>query len=419
MVKIPTKIVNTVEEYVILEKEYGMPIYHNKILDETMKLILSKGRKVHNLRVNKIIYESKNIIERLVLSLLDSSSDKQKKYLYKVQLTDKNDIYHNEFIKKALEEYHQIIFDKYIPNHTQSAVSKFNDEFIDIIINNNKEYTNYITNYIESVTKLKALPKNIDDVIKIIETDTKIRVIYKDYTKDISHSRYKLIHTNHKSITPVAFMRMILRYGLTKDSGQQWSLGLNLYHYIAKILNVNTEMFGSPLNFLLKYFCSLHPDTDADMGSLGNYFELLKNKTFLENSTNGLYCPPYVEKLMDDGSLYLNDIFSKFENEQKAYVVVCFVPEWTDADYMNTMKNSKYNVIDKKLLRGEYIHSKKSIGKKMLVTALDSHCFLMHSLNKDLSKKDREELEDKFRKIVRFLRREADDMKRKTKKRIY
>ena len=43
----------------------------------------------------------------------------------------------------------------------------------------------------------------------------------------------------------------------------------------------------------------------------------------------------------------------------------------------------------------------------------------MHSLNKDLSKKDREELEDKFRKIVRFLRREADDMKRKTKKRIY
>ena len=31
MVKIPTKIVNTVEEYVILEKEYGMPIYHNKI----------------------------------------------------------------------------------------------------------------------------------------------------------------------------------------------------------------------------------------------------------------------------------------------------------------------------------------------------------------------------------------------------
>ena len=83
------------------------------------------------------------------------------------------------------------------------------------------------------------------------------------------------------------------------------------------------------------------------------------------------------------------------------------------------MKNSKYNVIDKKLLRGEYIHSKKSIGKKMLVTTLDSHCFLMHSLNKDLSKKDREELEDKFRKIVRFLRREADDMKRKTKKRIY
>ena len=55
MVKIPTKIVNTVEEYVILEKEYGMPIYHNKILDDTRKLILSKGRKVHNLRVNKII----------------------------------------------------------------------------------------------------------------------------------------------------------------------------------------------------------------------------------------------------------------------------------------------------------------------------------------------------------------------------
>jgi hypothetical protein len=408
IIRIPNKIIKDIKDYQILETEYGRIKYHQKLLDDTEKFILSKSKKsISPYLKDKIIYENKNIIERMVLSLLDSGKDINQ--LYKVKFTNKESVINNIFVKKAIEEYRDIIMAKHIPKHKALDIGKFTDTISKTILKAYDDYQKHL--YITSQkTDLSQTDKNITE---IIDKDNHIEIHYRDYIKKISHQRYYNIHNNlvnNDKITPIDFIRMILRYGLTKDSGQQWALGYNLYKYLNKILDINKEMFGSPLNFTLPYYCSLNLDTDEKMGSLGDFFELKNSKVFEKESKGAIFNPPYITSFMDEASIYLTQILEKMRKENKKYIVICFVPEWTDANYMKILKNSKYTLHDKTLLKGEYIHSKKSIGKKMLVTRIESHIYMMHSFGNKLSSEELEDLNIKFKRIVKFMKNEADQM---------
>ena len=158
--------------------------------------------------------------------------------------------------------------------------------------------------------------------------------------------------------------RVILRYSIFEESGQQWSIGsTDLYYRSAKELGITAEMFASPFNFLLNNFCSLMIDTDAAFGSMGSFFKITAKKLAQQGITGVTYNPPYPEEIMKVASPRVLKIIDDMNKMGNTFNVISFLPNWKDATYIQEMLQSKWKVAHREYKKGEFMLQDKWSGK--------------------------------------------------------
>jgi len=382
--ELPIKL--TTKELKLLEEEYQRYELYHLVLN---KMYIS----LECINDTRTSYEVKNALDRLIINFVNQHHNL--KHLFYADLTLTKYQSHEEFRKMISELRDKKILVK------NMGISKITEELAKILYVADKKYQ-----------ERKTKPKINKSLIHMKDHDDFVEIQYKKYNRFISKSRYHKMRTNFTQLSDYQFLKIILRYSLFTDSGQQWSYGDDkLYEMCSDIFNINMEMFGSPLNFLMYRYCSMFLDTDAPTGSYGSAYNILNNEEFLKTSTGCFYCPPYVEGLMDDTAKIVNNILEKFEKDKRDYSILCFLPNWEDAGFFKTLMKSKYQVASKKLIKGEYICQKKSLGKKGIV-AFPSRTILLNSIAYTNEEREKE-LKQEFSLVLKYIEGQGAEYKRK------
>jgi len=126
--------------------------------------------------------------------------------------------------------------------------------------------------------------------------------------------------------------------------------------------NEITECFSTPFNRYYDHFCSVFPDLDSHFGSLGNYFERMKEASkdkFIFPTQRLTINPPFILNLMNLALELALLIFKKKKNE---YIMSFILPDWDkpsqpfDGVKLVTewaTKNKTKVIFDKKVVKRE------------------------------------------------------------------
>ena len=397
------KLYITPDELCMLDKEYFRFVLYEKLLNHIFNLLKIKNKYGVSYNIN----QTKNAVDRLIMNLIND--------IHKPNHIFFTDFTKNDFIKyKEYRKFIDELKEKKVIKRTDN-IKNISRKIADLFYNINLEYLSKVKHLKYSKIVKPDLEKPIlkRKDIYLIDWDSYIEIHYKNYTKYISKVRYDKIRNNYTKISDYQFLRIILRYSLTKDSGQQWSYGDDeLYLMIKDKFNINCELFGSPLNFIMPRYCSMFLDTDEPTGSYGSFYNILDNDNFKTTSTGSFYSPPYVPSLMDETSKMIDDILNIFNKQNIDYNIICFLPNWEDSEHFKTLTNSKYHITNKKLEIGDYICQKKSINQKLLLS-FPSRCILLNSIaNQEKDKKHYNKLIKDFKESMNYIYNEANEFKK-------
>lgn len=155
---------------------------------------------------------------------------------------------------------------------------------------------------------------------------------------------------------PAALARAAVRYADLADGSQQ--LGLPVAHYAALYAaGFRSEGFASPFNsrFLAlggagAAYCSLFPDTDAPLGSLGSFFD-----ADLNAPGRGAWAvnPPFVESLLGRALAHVGAALAAAP-AAAPLLVVFLMPAWDDSPPVRALLSSPYRVAAARLPLGGY-----------------------------------------------------------------
>ena len=136
-----------------------------------------------------------------------------------------------------------------------------------------------------------------------------------------------------------------------------------------------TECFSTPFNRYFDHFCSAFPDVDGHFGSLGSYFDRMReaSKDKFEFPTKRLAInPPFVMNLMD---LALDLALATFKKKKNEYKMSFILPSWDkdDKPFMGVRRMSEWAEKNKKKVNFEKTIAPKGtikfknyfVGKKM------------------------------------------------------
>ena len=117
---------------------------------------------------------------------------------------------------------------------------------------------------------------------------------------------------------------LIVRYDALGGSGYHAAISGECFRILASPpMNVQAELFASPLNSTLGHFCSAFGDTDTPFGSLGSFFDCV--------SSLGAGCfevnPPFVEDVI---ARVIDALIAKLRSASRPICFVVVLPEWRD-----------------------------------------------------------------------------------------
>ncbi len=269
--------------------------------------------------------------------------------------------------------YRWIFTQKLLDNTNKDAVLPFTR-------NSNMGMRRYLNKYSE--TEVRVLETQMFDICeqyineaegsndvvkarKITVTKRKKQVIFDYDGKDefsytIARNRYnkllELYSNNEESANNdphIDIYEMLLRYNGIVDPGYNGTLPEPLFEYLVDNLDVDHEMFASPLNVTLNNYNSLFNDTDSPFSSSGNIF----SKGVFDNlvSSGGSFevNPPFIEEYM---VLATNLILAALDNITRSLSFVIIYPSWVDMDAYKNLVDSKYNVLTLKLEKGKHYY---------------------------------------------------------------
>jgi Phosphorylated CTD interacting factor 1 WW domain len=114
---------------------------------------------------------------------------------------------------------------------------------------------------------------------------------------------------------------LLARYSVLEGYGWQAAVAQPVLAAMHKHFGVSVECFSSPLNSYMPTFCSLFPDTDAQFGSLGSFFDFNPLEGSFEAN------PPFVMPLMIKMVKHMEQLLSAATGPMSFAVVV---PAWED-----------------------------------------------------------------------------------------
>lgn len=278
---------------VSLEYEYRRYTYISRILS----VISALGSK----------YETRNIVERWLLSMVNFAQDKFDQ-IFATDVLDKSCRFNQQMIHELKEK----------TQSTANDISAAIDNVIDIV----KEYK---------------------DVYKQPCKDSKFTIRagmfrYKEYTRKISPSRMSLL-ISRASKYKVAVM--LMRYACILPGAQHWNMPRDNYKlYYDR--GIRIEGFASPVNAQLIaidpscQFCSLFPDVDAVFGSIGNFFDT----SFVGKKV--AVGPPYTVELFARIATKLNKECELAAAKNADTLFYVTFSAWRDTEGYQQLRDSKY-----------------------------------------------------------------------------
>jgi hypothetical protein len=424
------KFTFTQEQYIYLEIEFNRYIIYNKLLN-TIENILNINENFEYNKRKK--YENKNIIERFVLecinhgvsplinhnntniinhnNILNHSNEydcdnesntllSYKYFLFNPILNENNKLSSIFYFTKMINEYNEkkIKISKDIIVKIENELVKANKEFIKI----NNDFKKMIEKQIIN------LGKQIECSIKL-ENDTHFIIKYRNYTKIINSNRYYKLMKNYDKPFPYDIIRMILRYSIFDTSSQQWSIGIDLYEDISELFDISFETFASPLNFNMYRFCSIFKDTDSIFGSVGSFYNLKCENLILQNIKGVFFNPPYLPILMKKCSSQCLSLLDEMNKNKFDFTIFSFLPNWDDADYIQSLIKSKYMVEYKIVNKGNYILQEKDRGK-LITGTFDLLVIVLNSNKNKWDEKKKNEMKTNFDTIIKKMKEETKEL---------
>ena len=275
---------------------------------------------------NREKYEMKNIIERLLLTMVNDNISDSK--------NDNNNIFCKitnkpSYITKAVEE----IMDKKLIISRRDAESFINTNFVNKI-------NNFITN--KNKNKNKSY-KHGNIVIKNNELK------YKSFSFTLPLDRMKLLLKYGDS----HLVRCSLRYAAMQMGGQQWSIPKKQYDHLINKYKVNREGFASPFNSQIigrGKFCSMFKDTDEIYGSIGSFF------TAEISGYNWVINPPFTATMLIGSA---DRSIKAMESDKKTFIFY-IMPYWNDITSYDMLLKSKYTKYTEILNKNSYFYEKNN-----------------------------------------------------------
>lgn len=234
----------------------------------------------------------------------------------------------NFILEINITEVHIYDMIKYIHRYLKDSYTEYlkilkNDYSI---ILNKEKYNNEImmTLYYEQNDIFKKLNFIQKDIIINVNIDVYNRL----YDKFIFFS--KNINNPDEYI-----FGLLLRYTYLDSKNQQLAIPKNVKMLFVDI-GVEFELFGSAINVINKYYCSLYYDIEQYFGSQGNFFDIkLKQGIYWCN-------PPYVNIIMKNAAIKIIDFLKKCKNI--AFIIT--IPIW-DKYTQDNIINDKITKITK------------------------------------------------------------------------
>ena len=434
------KFTFTQEQYSKLELEYNRTILYNTLLNNIEKILNINENNEQNKRKK---YENKNIIERFVLECINhgitplithnnNNFNNNNFNNNNFNNNDYDDILLNETNNETETNYETLsyyfLFNPILNDGTKlcsifyfnKMINEYNEKKIkvstEIISKILKEFIKANNEFIKCNTEFKHmietqiinLGKQIECSIKL-ENDTHFIIKYRDYTKIINSNRYYKLMKNYDKPFPYDIIRMILRYGIFDTSSQQWSIGIDLYETISELFDISFETFASPLNFNMYRFCSIFKDTDSIFGSVGSFYNLKYQNLILQNIKGVFFNPPYLPILMKKCSSQCLTLLDKMNKHKFDFTIFSFLPNWDDADYIQSLIKSKYMVEYKIVNRGNYILQEKDKGK-LINGTFDLLVIVLNSNKNKWDEKKKNEMKTNFNTIIKNMKEETKEL---------
>jgi hypothetical protein len=298
-------------------------------------------------------------------------------------------------------------------------ISEYNEKKIktspDIISNIIKEFVKAETQFIKINNDFnKMIKTTIVNISKQVECNITLDnnnfiIKYRDYIKIIDLNRYYKLMKNYERPFPYDMIRMILRYSIFDTSSQQWSIGIDLYENISELFDISFETFASPLNFNMYRFCSIFYDTDNLFGSVGSFYNLNCENLLLQNIKGVFFNPPYLPILMKKCSLQCLKLLNEMNNKKKDFTIFSFLPNWNDAEYIQSLIQSKYMVEYKIVNKGNYVLQEKDKGK-LITGTFDLLVIVLNSSKNKWNDDKKLEMKTNFNTIIKNMKEETKEL---------
>lgn len=146
---------------------------------------------------------------------------------------------------------------------------------------------------------------------------------------------------------------LLLRYNGIVNPGYNGTLPKPVFDYLVAELQVEHELFASPLNATLDNYNSLFKDTDGPFGSVGNVFSKGVFERLTEGGGSFEANPPFIEEYM---VLTSNLVIDALERITRALSFVVVYPTWSDMEAYKMLERSNYTVLTLKLKKGEHYY---------------------------------------------------------------
>ena len=428
----------TQEQYINLEREYNRYSIYNKLIKNIEKILSINDVFEYNKRKK---YENKNIIERFILECINhgisphinhdisqhinhgisphiNNNNNHNNSDYNISNNDDNQciLYNNIFFNPILNNgtiKHIYYFEKMITEYNEKKIKISSNIILNIekeFINAEKEFIKVNNMFNEMINNtIINIKKQVECSMTLDSSKSTFIIKYRDYIKIIDTNRYYKLMKNYDKPFPYNIIHMILRYSIFDTSSQQWSIGIDLYETISDLFDISFETFASPLNFNMYRFCSIFKDTDSIFGSVGSFYNLNCENLILQNIKGVFFNPPYLPILMKKCSANCLTLLDEMNKNKFDFTIFSFLPNWNDADYIQSLIKSKYMVDYKIVNKGNYILQEKDRGK-LITGTFDLLVIVLNSNKNKWDDKKKIEMKSNFNTIIKNMKEETKEL---------
>jgi hypothetical protein len=228
-----------------------------------------------------------------------------------------------------------------------------------------------------SLTEQDALVDGVAGIIAIFEQrdrdkkhNARVGISYRNslatinigaYKREIAASRMRMLVTRANES---AVIKMFARYATIISGSQHWEAPLH-YFKVLYALGVRFEGFSSPINsqFIREEFpdariCTLFPDTDAPFGSIGGFFQVdflsYWRPDFVPQIVVG---PPYYDELiLQIAKRVIDHCDRAIAQKKQIRFVITHSNSWDFSQGFGLLNASKYKRIDHVYPSGDHFY---------------------------------------------------------------